>query len=159
MNTKQLVLKLVLECAEQPLSVDSLDDRMLIQKAVYLLQEKGADLGYRHSWYLKGPYSTNLTQDYFAVNEAIKDGTLDGQRKLNPDFATKVRTAAQVLKKPVAVKLDKPSWYELLASIHYLLKKDDKAPAQMRKTMAEKKPHLVGYIDAGIAHLQKHSLI
>lgn len=44
------------------------DDRLILQKVVYLLQESGLEMGYRYHWYLRGPYSTGLTDDaYFLV--------------------------------------------------------------------------------------------
>ena len=42
-------------------SKNSLDNRVIIQKKIYLLQEQEVDLGYEYNWYLKGPYSPTLT--------------------------------------------------------------------------------------------------
>jgi len=43
----------------------SLDTRVILQKKVYFLQEFGCKLGYNFGWYLKGPYSTDLTRDAY----------------------------------------------------------------------------------------------
>lgn len=39
--------------------------RLRIQKSVYLLREFGIDLGFRHNWYVHGPYSPGLTRVLF----------------------------------------------------------------------------------------------
>lgn len=46
---------------------DSFDDRLVLQKVVYLMQRKGFQIGYSYRWYLRGPYSSELTKDAFAV--------------------------------------------------------------------------------------------
>ncbi len=38
---------------EKIVVVDEFDDRLKIQKTIYLLQEYGVDLGYTYSWYTK----------------------------------------------------------------------------------------------------------
>ena len=49
METKQLVLKRTLETINEDLDVVGLDNRLRLQKAVYLVQAAGADLGYTYS--------------------------------------------------------------------------------------------------------------
>ena len=159
MDTKQLVLKRTLEAAGQSLAVDSLDDRLRLQKAIYLIQAAGADLGYRYSWYLKGPYSTSLTQDYFALSEVAKNERDEDTRILKPEFVSKVRDAARVLMKPADVNLSRPQWYELLASLHYMSKFERLPEGQLQQTIRARKPHLEGAVLAGIRHLKLHGLI
>jgi len=158
MDTKQLVLKRTLEAIKEKISVDDLNDRLRLQKAIYLIQAAGADLGYRYSWYLKGPYSTALTQDYFAVAEELKSAHFD-ERTLGQAFEDKVVAAARVLKKPQAVKLDTPFWYELIASIHYLMKEERVKESNVFAIMQKRKAHLADFVSTGIQHLRKHNLI
>lgn len=159
MDTKQLVLKLALEAAGQSLDVNSLDDRMRLQKAVYLLQAMGTNLGYHYSWYLKGPYSTALTQDYFAVAEAEQAGGDGDARTLKPELVTKILAAAKVLQKPAAARsLSTPHWYELLASLHYMHSREHLSGATLKNTLGTRKPHLKPFVDVGIDHLHRHGL-
>jgi hypothetical protein len=159
MDTKQLVLKLALEAAGQSLDVDSLDDRMRLQKAVYLLQAAGTNLGYHYSWYLKGPYSTALTQDYFAIAEATQAGNDGDDRTLKAELVAKVQSAAKVLSKPSTAKgLSTPHWYELLASLHYIHSREHLSGAALKNTLSTRKPHLAPFVDVGIDHLQRHNL-
>lgn len=41
------------------------ENRIRIQKYVYLAKYFGLDLGYSHSMYLHGPYSSSLANDYY----------------------------------------------------------------------------------------------
>ena len=65
MNRQQILLALALKEAGIPVRVGKFDERLFLQKGVYLLQEAGVHLGYRYRWYLRGPYSTDLASDVF----------------------------------------------------------------------------------------------
>ena len=56
MEEKLVVLKLFLDELGIPDSIDTVDERKRIQKAAYLGQLSGVDLGYRYGWYKMGPY-------------------------------------------------------------------------------------------------------
>ena len=44
---------------------DEFDDRLRMQKLVYLAGEFGFDHGYSYNMYLHGPYSPDLAKDYY----------------------------------------------------------------------------------------------
>ena len=46
-------------------SVDRFDDRLRLQKTVYLLQAFGINRGYEFGWYLRGPYCSLVAMDGF----------------------------------------------------------------------------------------------
>ncbi len=48
-------------------NLQTFGDRLILQKTVYLLQAFGIYLGYQFNWYLRGPYSPQLTKDAFSV--------------------------------------------------------------------------------------------
>ncbi len=52
---------------ELKFSMGSLDDRVRLQKFVYLLQAHGVYLGYDFSWYTRGPYCSGLAKDGFIL--------------------------------------------------------------------------------------------
>jgi len=101
-------------------SLDTLSDRLLVQKKIYLAQALGIDFGYRYNWYLKGPYSPELTSAAFDV---IPYGV---------DYVKEYEFGSEVLRVFEKVnnmadsedrkkrKMSITDWYELLASIHYL---------------------------------------
>ena len=74
MNTRLIVLELVLrELGMEPV-IDSLQDRIRLQKAIYLSQEAGVPLGYRFGWYVRGPYSKGLARDYYYLRWPLVTG-------------------------------------------------------------------------------------
>lgn len=51
-----------------PTSYESnFNSRLILQKTVYLMQEFDLNIGYSFSWYLRGPYSPNLTRDTYEL--------------------------------------------------------------------------------------------
>ncbi len=100
-------------------SLESFDDRLFLQKAIYLLQILGVDLRFRFSWYLRGPYSNALTQCAFEIDGSDKLKTDFDNLKLRPEVLQKVGTLRNwIEQKPNDLR--EPHWFELLSSIHYL---------------------------------------
>lgn len=113
MNRRQIGLKLVLNELGMTPSVDTFDDRLILQKTVYLVQQLGIPLGYYFSWYIRGPYSRDLTADAFAdLGTDMPDGwflddplktTLAGAKpfldsvRSQPDAARELEKLASVL--------------------------------------------------------------
>lgn len=67
MERRQIGLKLVMDKLDLPVTVDSFDDRLILQKAIYLAEASGVRLGYYYRWYLRGPYCPAVAEDGFAV--------------------------------------------------------------------------------------------
>lgn len=120
MRPAQIVLKLVLDAVDQPLELDTFEQRLMIQKKVYLTQLTGLDLAYRFGWYLHGPYSRELTRDAFRLKEEMELGERDFENETLGAFARKrVELAPKIwANKPDSI--DEDDWLELLASLHYL---------------------------------------
>jgi uncharacterized protein YwgA len=47
--------------------LNSFDNRLKLQKFVYLLKSAGLDLGYSFNLYMRGPYCPDLTRDAFQI--------------------------------------------------------------------------------------------
>lgn len=150
-SPKLIVLKLFLDELGVSDSITNVDDRKRVQKAVYLGQVAGADLGYRFSWYLMGPYSPGLTEDYFELDskrdEVVSAGT---GKSLHPQYVGALRSMKDVLSLPVGVDLSQERWLELLASYHYLRKVSKLQDKQAREVLRQQKPLLAGFV--GQAH-------
>ena len=69
MDARLVNLQLVLNELGVDANIDTLDKRVTFQKAIYLAQAVGVPLRYRYSWYIMGPYSRELTRDYYALHE------------------------------------------------------------------------------------------
>jgi hypothetical protein len=144
-------LRLVLEEVGVPLTIDTVEDRLVLQKAVYLAQSK-VNLGYSYGWYLKGPYSPKLTQDYYELADEIRLGG-EEPGTLRAD----VREALASIRELIAAapaQMRRSHWLELLASLDFLVKKSGLALAVAKERIATLKPHLIPHIDEGAEALQ-----
>ena len=160
MDPKQIALKVVLDELGEPDEISTVNDRLRIQKAIYLAQVAGIGLGYHYSWYVKGPYSTALTQDYYKLHEALRAGeTSHTGLILNPSIASLVPRVKQILSKPQDVQLPDHSWYEALASMHFLINISRKPLHDAKEFLISVKPHLNGVLDRAIQHLRTNGLI
>ncbi|OQA31670.1 MAG: hypothetical protein BWY55_00354 [archaeon ADurb.Bin336] len=61
-------------------NIKNFNDKLIIQKIVFLLQEKGIDCGANYGLYIRGPYSPNLTNCMY--NEKEKFESLKSNKKL-----------------------------------------------------------------------------
>jgi uncharacterized protein YwgA len=122
MDRQQILLAKTLEAAEVPLNVSTFDDRLILQKAVYLLQNAGVHLGYRFRWYLRSPYSPDMTAGAFGIvgegqsaQTELRGWKLDDASKERID-----RLKSLVFKGED--KAAKARRLELLASVLFLIK-------------------------------------
>ena len=96
---------------------ETLDERIMIQKKVYLLQQLGIDLGYQYDWYLKGPYSPTLIE-YIHNNHDLLNSIETAGFSLNKEVIDKIKIVNNLITdKPRDI--EESSWYELLTSILY----------------------------------------
>lgn len=99
---------------------DSFDDRLLSQKKIYLLEQLGVDLGYSYNWYIRGPYSPDLTTYIFNNLDMLKEQDFSSYKISNSVEQEIQKINNMVDSKPS--ELSVPSWYELLASVLYIKK-------------------------------------
>ncbi len=130
MDRQQILLAKSLEAAGVPLDVTSFHDRLILQKTTYLLQCAGIHIGYRFRWYIRGPYSPDMTAGAFGiVNEgdyATKE--LNGW-KLDDDSAKLARDLRPLLHRKDETKRDQSRRLELLASVLFLFKTEQAKPS------------------------------
>ena len=158
MDARLAALKLVLNELGETSDISSVSERLRLQKAVYLTQALGLNLGYHYSWYLRGPYSTSLTQDYYQLADLIAAGDKPDV-ELNTPSKQALNKVQGLLRKPVDVNLAVQHWYELLASLHYLTKISRKSEAEADVTLRSSKPHLIAYSKQGFDHLRQFGLV
>ncbi len=122
MDRQQIALKLTVEGLGLTFEIDTFKKRLILQKAVYLAQEIGVRLGYYYQWYLYGPYCPSLARDGYSISEElIKD--VDESKGWILDKASQNRLDR--LKKLIieSEEEDRSRKLELLASVHFLLKR------------------------------------
>ena len=138
LNARQRLLASVIN-AFGGANLQKFDDRLLLQKRVYLLGAAGVDLGYVHSWYLRGPYCPALTRDAFAFDhETRRVGSIAGM-PLPTIVAEKIANLRNVLGK----YWSDPRRLELLASVVFLHRAADpkKAPVELIRVFLKRKPN------------------
>lgn len=149
-------LKLALDVLDVPITPETFTDRLLLQKATYLSQAAGVRLGYRYSWYLKGPYSPELTRDYFQLTD--ESGITDGY-KLRDDQMESLRRVTAVSTPPSGTHVTRADWLELLASLHYLMERLGKTFDQASEIIGVTKAHLHPHVVAAHEALEAAGLI
>lgn len=114
-------------------SMDEFEDRLKIQKTIYLLQSFGIYLGYDFSWYLRGPYCTSLATNAFALQDIYEDIPNDIDTKFKD--TQKQKHFLNLQKLVTSKTVDE---LEILASIHYLkqIKKND---SEIKKQVESKR--------------------
>lgn len=161
MNPKLTTLKLFLETLGTNTRIDKLDDRKRVQKTIYLGQLTGVDLGYRFGWYLYGPYSPELTRDYYSLATLHNDPTPE-QWKLNDNVKERLQQILPLMEPPVNLKsvLTIEDWLELVASYHYL-RSISRLPHEQvdQEFLNARKQRLIPYVnDARAALIGVHLL-
>jgi len=100
--------------------IQNLEDRVFVQKAIYLLQVLGVDLRFRFSWYLRGPYSKGLAQSVYEIEADSGLKTTADQLQLRPELSPVIgQLKTWQNSKPESIT-QQSKWFELLSSIHYI---------------------------------------
>ena len=135
MNRKQIAVRLTIDGLGLDCGMRAFEDRLILQKAIYLCQTAGVNLGYYYQWYLYGPYNPSLTRDAYAVAEAVSQKMDDSEDwKLD-------RSSVRCLDKikaliPKGEKTEIRRQLELLASVHFLVTRQQ-VSGRNAKEMAE----------------------
>jgi uncharacterized protein YwgA len=140
--------------------MQTFNDRLLLQKRVYLMQVFGLFIGYRFNWYLRGPYSKELARDGFALAKRYDQGnefqvslTIFAHREDEDRFKEYVRFLGEMA-------MD-PTWLEALGSIHFLTELYPKE--NLDKVVKRAKWHNKGISEStyreALRYLYEHNLI
>ena len=94
------------------------EDRLEVQKIPYLAQEYGIDLGYDFKWYLKGPYSKQVTHDGYQIYELLKNG------QQVPHGETTDEQKLKEFREIITPFMNDSTWLEIAGSLLYLKKEN-----------------------------------
>lgn len=101
---------------EHDFDYSEFENRLKMQKAVYLLQDMGVPVGdYGFRWYLHGPYSQNL-QDDMHYESARGMASLT----LSKEYTDSIDRLHAVIHSEKRGSYSVRNWVECLASLHYL---------------------------------------
>ncbi len=120
MDRQQIGVKLTIDGLGLEFKIDGFEDRLILQKTVYLAQTAGVNLGYYYHWYLHGPYSPSLTRDEYAISTDIS-ADMDESKgwKLDDISSQRLEGIQGIFTEPERDKLAEK--LELLASVHFLI--------------------------------------
>jgi len=159
-EARLIALKLFLDELGLDHNITTVQDRKRFQKAVFLGQMAGADMGYRYGWYLMGPYSSALTRDYYELSEALSIDDEDVKNySLNSDIRNLLEKIKPCFSVPADVKLPMEDWLELLSSILYLKKISELDDGLMQQKLKTEKPTLDAYVGNAKNSLQLAGLL
>lgn len=107
---------IVFTCAYKTIPMKGIEDdtastKRILQKIVYLLQQLGLDSSYYFGWYIYGPYSPMLSEDFEDWLKAKKFVELT---KKHTEIIDKLNSMLSKLP-----STDYLYWVELIASLHY----------------------------------------
>lgn len=144
----------------EPRDIERFEGRKMAQKAVYLSQYNGADLGYRYIWDAKGPYSSTLAEDYNALMQAylINPKLLEGKTIIE-SYISVIHKINDMIYSKDKSDLETHLWVELLASLHYLQKVSEFSYRKSRSYLGREKPELSQYVSKAEAALKNVSLL
>lgn len=126
----------------QSFSYGCFDDRLKMQKMVYLLQEQGVNIGhYGFDWYKHGPYSQVLLDDMY-----IEAGSVCVELKYTPEAEQRIERLKTIFFDEEAEEIyGMKNWTECLASIHFLKNKElgsNTSEEEVLRVLIQRKPHL-----------------
>jgi uncharacterized protein YwgA len=160
MDKHQILLSLVLQEAQIPASVEEFDNRLMVQKGIYLLQQRGVELGYPYNWYVRGPYSSRLADDLFCLVK-IPDNEAEEVKSygLGEKTRTLIASVKSLFQQDLALP-DRARHLELLASVLFLIKTGQAKPDESHKLSsilkANGKPFETTHAEQAVALLKSH---
>ncbi len=120
MDRQQISVKLTIDDLGLPFQTNYFEDRLILQKTIYLAQAAGVNLGYYYQWYLYGPYSPSLTRDEYAISTDISAGLDESEGwRLDNGSSQQLAEIRKIFTETERSKLAKK--LELLASVHFLI--------------------------------------
>lgn len=121
--------------------VGSIDQRLILQKVALLGQSFGVSLDYSYNWYVKGPYSPALTEDYYAM-QGYSDDSINFE--FNEDVKNRLNRLSKIIHKYDNENSGSimPKWVEALASLVFLIKKSYKTDEEALRVLETQKSHI-----------------
>ena len=135
MSESDLVLRIMSNIDD--IKLDRFNDRMYLQKLGYLIQEIHHENSFNFSWYVRGPYSSTLSDSLFYHEEK---GTYQISPKLS-ESESKTKTRISEL---LGKNIKDPFSLELYASLWYLMsgkKISSTEKDNILRIMCKEKPH------------------
>lgn len=163
MDRQQIGLKLTVDEMGLEFNLATFSNRLILQKAVYLAQAAGVDLGYSFNWYLRGPYSPGLTRDAFEILSEMGPGADEEIREWSLDPASRRRLGEIRGLIPAGPEDEQARKLELLASVHHVANipwQNTTDPQKLQEGLQRSgKTYSVDQVDRALSALRAHRLL
>ena len=162
MDRQPFVLGFILrKFPEFGFSMDTFDDRLRLQKFIYLLQAHGIYLGYDYSWYLRGPYCSSLATDGFILDDIYTDMVRESGTDKTAFANRFTQKRFERFVKFVSGHETETQFLEAAASLHYQLAVNpDAGVDEAVRVVADKMPHAnEAYVRDIFSMLEKEKLV
>ncbi len=164
MDRQKILLAKSFEAVGIELRTDNFDNRLILQKAVYILQQAGIQLGYRYGWYLRGPYSPELTNDVFSVLKEGEEAEKELKRwRLDNNLSGLLQNLKPLLVVEGESTEEQSKRLELIASVLFLLKTNQAKETDHERTSLILKKNGKNFdtnqVEQAITELKQYSLL
>lgn len=135
---RRTTVRLVAEAMSLSLA-DSFNDRLILQRTMFLMEKHGFHVGYKYKWWLRGVYSSDLTKDAFAVADwpELSEGKhLSSKAK---EFLDEILCDDSV---------DQAEWLNLLTTVVWWGEKNNWDEDKTRNMIASKHTGITEYVDS-----------
>lgn len=139
----KLIAPVFREVFNRDFVADNFDDRLEMQKMIYLLQNLGINVGnYSYLWYKHGPYSQTLQNDILSLKNFTSYSI---QNIYFSDYAKNVIERLKNAFFKEGLQYNEAMWIECLGSLFYIresLLPSDSNDNTIIKELKKRKPHL-----------------
>lgn len=119
-DEKGILVLRFLDVTEKKFNIDTLEERIKLQKLLYLAQTYGLNFDYHYSWYFHGPYSSSLADVLYKIDESE---LMSSAQKLPLTEISDDANKIQRFKELVSPYLNDVTWLEAAASILWIRKR------------------------------------
>ena len=159
MNYAQIMLKLYLDKLDIEFDMSKYSGRRRAQKAVYLGQMAGAEIGYAFGWYEYGPYSPELMTALLKLEDRLWDDEYK-EYELHDYLTEKLTAVKDLMIVPENIDLSQSDWLVLVASVVYCSNehkcKDDN---KLKRFFLRDNGKFSIYFDDAITSANKYNLL
>ena len=139
-NLSLIAIQKHYDALDIPIEVSTVDDRILLQKSVYLSKKFEYDLGFCFGWYVQGPYSPELTTSMYELYNNLRGILREGKDySVHPILLSRIDDLKSLMTVPTNVYLSKPEWLKLVSSIIYLKQKSYPHPDNIKEYLSNHK--------------------
>lgn len=153
-----MMLKLYLDKLGIEFDMSRYSGRRRAQKAVYLGQMAGAEIGYAFGWYEYGPYSPELMKALIKLGRDLWDDEYK-EYELNDYLSERLEKIKDLMIVPEHVNLSQSDWLVLVASVVYCSNEHKCADDKLKRFFLLDNGKISIYFEDAVASANKYNLL